>query len=472
MTVIVMGRKEVSMETKLAAMFASVGQGRESVSEVCARLGISRQTYYKYRRRLAVEGIEGLHPRSRRPGLTPMMTPQVMVDLICDTRTLLENEGWDNGALSIRNRLLRDGVDQVPAWRTIHRMLVREQLVVPQPAKRPRSSRRRFEFPAPDDLWQIDAFEHRLADGTVVVVFEIKDDCSRAQIASLAWPQEDADGAWLCLTRGIEAWGKPLLVLSDNSLAFNGRAHGVVVTVEKNLRVLGIKPITCRPGHPQTCGKNERGHSTLQKWLRAQPAAGTLAELQIRLDRYQTAYNNRPHQGLDPNQTPLERRIAARRPRPQPGPISEPTLVRYCTVKLRGFLTWDGFHIAVGRELAGRVCTVFGTGDHLLIFYRHHLVRELVIDRTRRSQNLPEPRRRDANRQRLIEDLLGVAPPPSGQAHGLPLQPAPGAVEAPDSRAAAGRRAAGAQRPLNPEKRPRIISGANTHPTTQLSAMS
>jgi transposase InsO family protein len=416
-----MGQETVPMETKYAAMFASVGQGRESVSELCARLGISRQTYYKYRRRLAEEGLDGLHPRSRRPDSTPTMTPQAMVDLICSVRALLENEGWDNGALSIHNRLLREGVDRVPSWRTIHRLLVGEQLVTPQPAKRPRSSRRRFEFPAPDDLWQIDAFEHRLADGTVVVVFEIKDDCSRTQIANLAWPAEDADGAWLCLTRGIEQWGKPLLVLSDNSLAFNGRVHGVVVKVEKNLRTLGIKPITCRPGHPQTNGKNERGHSTLQKWLRAQPPEQDLAGLQAQIDRYQIAYNHRPHQGLDANQTPLERRIAARRPRPQPGPIPEPTLVRYCTVKLRGFLSWDGFRIAVGAELAGRVCTVFATGDHLLIFYRHHLVRELVLDRTRRSQNLPEPRRRDTNRQRLIDDLLATAARPTRAGPGLPL---------------------------------------------------
>jgi transposase InsO family protein len=467
-----MGQEAVSMVMKYAAMFASVGQGRESVSEVCARLGISRQTYYKYRRRLVEEGLDGLRARSRRPAAIPTMTPQAMIDLICGVRALLENEGWDNGALSIHNRLLRDGVDRVPSWRTIHRVLVREQLVVPQPAKRPRSSRRRFEFPAPDDLWQIDAFEHRLVDGTIGVVFEIKDDCSRTQIANLAWPREDADGAWLCLTRGIEEWGRPLLVLSDNSLAFNGRAHGMVVQVEKNLRALGIKPITCRPGHPQTNGKNERGHSTLQRWLRAQPSPATVAELQTCIDRYQIAYNNRPHQGLDPNQTPLERRIAARRPRPEQGPIPEPSLVRYCTVKQRGQLSWEGLRIAVGAELAGRVCTVFATGDHLLIFYKHHLVRELVLNRSRRSQNLPQPRRRDQNRQRLIDDLLATAPPAPRAGSWPAPTPAPGAVEAPGSRAATGRRAAGAERPLNPEKRPRTIGGAYTRPTAKLSAMS
>ena len=235
------------METKYAAMFASVDGGRESVTQVCARLGISRQTFYKYRRRFALEGLDGLRPRSRRPDSTPSVTSQAMADRICNVRALLENEGWDNGALSIRNRMLRDGVEGVPSWRTIHRVLVREGLVTPQPAKRPRSSRRRFEFPAPNDLWQIDAFEHRLADGTGVVVFEIKDDCSRVQIANLAWPREDADGAWRCLAGGIEDWGKPLLVLSDNSLAFNGHRHGIVVRVEKNLRALGgslVLPIT------------------------------------------------------------------------------------------------------------------------------------------------------------------------------------------------------------------------------------
>jgi transposase InsO family protein len=164
-----------------------------------------------------------------------------MVELIVATRQVLTVEGWDNGALSIRNRLLRDG-HQPPAWRTIHRVLVRAGLVVPEPKKRPRSSWRRFEFPAPDDCWQIDAFDYRLAEGRAVVVFEIKDDCSRTQIANLAWPAEETEGAWECVARGIDAFGRPGMVLSDNSLAFSGKLHHTVVQLEKNLTDLGIKP--------------------------------------------------------------------------------------------------------------------------------------------------------------------------------------------------------------------------------------
>jgi hypothetical protein len=208
-------------------------------------------------------------------------------------------------------------------------------------------------------------------------------------------------GAWECLARGIDDFGKPHLLLSDNSLAFSGKLHNRIVLAEKNLIALGIKPITASRHHPQTCGKNERGHQTLQKWLAARPAAATLMELQALLDRYQRDFNNRPHQGLDPNQTPLEHRIAAARQTPiRVGP-DQPTLVRHCTVKPRGFVNWDGFRIAVGRELAGHILVVFATGDHLLIFFRHHLVRDLIVDRTRRYQGLPQPRRRDYNRDQL-----------------------------------------------------------------------
>lgn len=59
-----MGSEEVTMETKYAALFASVQAGQESVTELYARLGISRKSYYKYLARFASEGLEGLRSRS------------------------------------------------------------------------------------------------------------------------------------------------------------------------------------------------------------------------------------------------------------------------------------------------------------------------------------------------------------------------------------------------------------------------
>ena len=141
---------------------------------------------------------------------------------------------------------------------------------MPQPRKQPRSSYRRFEFPASDDCWQIDAFGYQLGDGQSVVIFEVKDDCSRAQIANLAWTAEDTMGAWECLARGIDVFGKPRLLLSDNSLAFSGKAYNKIVLVERNLMALGIKPI--RPAASSADLREERTRPPKAAALAGRPA--------------------------------------------------------------------------------------------------------------------------------------------------------------------------------------------------------
>jgi transposase InsO family protein len=401
-----MSRKVITMEQKLTAVFADVARGRVTVVQVCAELGISRDTYYRYRRQFAADGLAGLQPRSRTPKTSPTRTGEPMTALIVTARKELEREGWDNGAWSIHSRLLYDGLDQVPAARTIHRVLQRQGLVEPEPRKRPRSSYRRFVFPATDDCWQIDAFEHTLADpaATVVVVFEILDDHSRYMIDSMAWPSETTEGAWTTMTRAIARYGAPRMVLSDNGLAFTGRGRMTSqVLFEKNLARLGIKLINSRPLHPQTNGKNERAHQTAQRWLRAQPPAATLEDLQAQLERYRPAYNRRPHQGID-HHTPLQRRLAGTRPTP-PAPaeaITHTQVIEARASSRDGYLALQKTIIPLGVEYAALPVTAFITGDHALIFYREQLVRELIIDRTRKRQ--PAARPRTTSRRTLTYD--------------------------------------------------------------------
>jgi hypothetical protein len=394
-----MGQKVVTMETKLAAMLAEVDAGRLTVSATCARLGISRTTYYKYRVRFDAEGVSGLIPRSRRPKRSPGATSESVVRLIVAARAGLDAEGWDNGATSIYYRLRRDG-HHPPAVRTVHRVLVRAGLVEPQPGKRPRSSFRRFEFPATDDCWQVDAFSYLLTDGSEVVVFELKDDRSRCLLEARSWPDEDTLGAWTCLARAIHNYGKPLMVLSDNSLAFTGRKLGSVVLFEKNLIRLGIKPIWAAAHHPQTCGKNERGHRTARRWLSRRPPAASLEQLQQLLDDYRAGFNNRPHQGLG-GATPLEQRAASMRtsPRPLLTPTTPATTVTTPTASERGAIKLSRVVVGLGVEYAGQQVTCFTTNDHVLIFYKHHLVHEFTIDRSRTYQH---PRRPRGGRRRTL----------------------------------------------------------------------
>jgi hypothetical protein len=72
------------------------------------------------------------------------------------------------------------------------------------------------------------------------------------------------------------------------------------------LNLLGIDQKNGKPNHPQTQGKVERFQQTLKKWLRTQPPATTIEDLQTQLESFRDYYNTiRPHRSLD-QRTPAE----------------------------------------------------------------------------------------------------------------------------------------------------------------------
>jgi transposase InsO family protein len=88
-------------------------------------------------------------------------------------------------------------------------------------------------------------------------------------------------------------------LLSDNGAVFTATPRKGRVLLQAELERLGISSKDSRPYHPQTCGKVERLHQTLKRYLDAQEPATTLAELQGQLDRFVHYYNNvRPHRPL------------------------------------------------------------------------------------------------------------------------------------------------------------------------------
>lgn len=57
-----------------------------TVTEVCQRYGISRETFYLQRRRYRADGLAGLEPRSRRPKTSPRQTPEQVEDQVVALR--------------------------------------------------------------------------------------------------------------------------------------------------------------------------------------------------------------------------------------------------------------------------------------------------------------------------------------------------------------------------------------------------
>ena len=378
------------MELRMMAAVSGSLEG-VNVTKLCADLGTTTKTFYKWKRRYEAEGVAGLKPRSRRPKRSPAQTLVVVEDRIVELRKQLDDEHLDAGAATICWHLERRGV-QPPSEATVWRILKRRGFVTPEPKKRPRTSWQRFEASAPNELWQIDGTDWSLADDTPVKILNVIDDHSRYVPASHAASGETTEAAWAAFSSGVREIGLPSGCLSDNGLAFSGRLRGFEVDFEINLRAAGVWAITSAPYHPQTCGKVERFQQTLKKWLRGQPLAETLAELQSQLDWFRDYYNHkRPHRAIG-RITPQERFNTSARLRPSNEPLDAPQRHTNVTITAHGIVEMRRWTIGLGVEYAGLPAEVYLDGTHANVFIRGQLVRHLTLDPTRRYQ--PSGRRR------------------------------------------------------------------------------
>ena len=357
-----------------------------NVTELCASVGVSRKTFYKWRARFAAEGLEGLEPRSRRPHESPSRTPVEIEDRIVAIRKWLDDEHLESGPATIRWHLERDALEVVPSDATIWRVLVRRGFVVPEPKKRPNRSWRRFEASAPNELWQIDGTDWALADLTPVKIINVSDDHSRYLAASLAAPGETCAAAWAAFSDGVAEVGLPSGCLSDNGLAFSGRLRGYEVEFETRLREAGVRAITSRPYQPQTCGQVELFHQTPKKLLVHQPLAASLEELQLQLDEFRHYYNHeRPHRAIG-RITPWERFTASPRLSPDGQPLKDRPHQVDVTVTKVGAAELGRWTIGLGVEFAGKPAQVFLDATNANVFVDGQLVRHLTLDHTRRYQ--------------------------------------------------------------------------------------
>jgi transposase InsO family protein len=171
-------------------------------------------------------------------------------------------------------------------------VLSRRGFVTPQPQKRPRSSFVRFEAAMPNERWQADTTHWALQDGTDVEILNALDDHSRYLVASDARMVFKAADVVASFHEAAAAHGLPASLLTDNGAVFTAAPRGGGrCAIELEADRCGIVLRHSSPYHPQTCGKVERFHQTLKRWLRKQPRAATTQELQSQLDRFRAYYN-------------------------------------------------------------------------------------------------------------------------------------------------------------------------------------
>jgi transposase InsO family protein len=269
-----------------------------TVTAAAAESGISRRHLQRLLARYREGGLEALEPRSRRPKTTPIATPVEVRERVVELRVKLTADGLDAGPETIRWHLEREGLG-TPSTSTIRRILHAAGLVTPQPRKRPRSSYTRFQMAQPNEMWQSDFIHWRLADGSEVEILNWLDDHSRYLLSCSVHAPVTGDDVVAVFLGVVEQYGAPAATLTDNGRVYTARFGGGRNAFEYLLPLLGVQQKNGSPGHPQTQGKVERFHQTLQRWLRSRPPARTLSELQRQLDEFRTHYNERrPHRAL------------------------------------------------------------------------------------------------------------------------------------------------------------------------------
>jgi len=380
---------------------AVVLEGR-AVSEVVEAYGVSRSWVYELVARYRAEGGAAFEPRSRRPRRSPTATDPTVVTLICALREQLIVQGLDAGADTIAWHLEHDhGVRRHPA--TIHRILVRAGLVIAAPKKRPKASYRRFEADLANECWQSDFTHFQLADSTGVEILAWIDDCSRYLLRLTAHTRVSGRIVLDEFRTAMRDHGIPASTLTDNGMVYTTRfsgGRGGRNGFEAELHRLGIQQKNSRANHPTTCGKVERFHQTLKRWLDEQPAPETLIELQVLLDKFATLYNTeRPHRALPNRATPAA--VYTTRPKATPGERNDTHhRVRHDIIDAGGTVTLrlNGrlHHIGIGRTHARTQVVLLIDANHVRVVHATtgELLRDLTIDTSRDYQptsRLPGP---------------------------------------------------------------------------------
>jgi transposase InsO family protein len=366
-------------------------EGR-SKAEVARSYGLSRPWVHELVRRYLAEGDAGLEPRSRRPHTSPTRITEALEDAIVALRKELLDQGLDAGAHTIAFHLAGRR-DVVPSVSTIWRILSRRGFVTPQPQKRPKSSFIRFEAAMPNERWQADITHWQLLDGTDVEILNIVDDHSRFLVGSDALTVFKAADVVASFHRAAAAHGFPASLLTDNGAVFTAAPRGGRCALELECDRLGIKDVHSRAYHPQTCGKVERFHQTLKRWLDKHDSAGSVSELQSLLDRFRSYYNDvRPHRALD-RMRPTDAFAARPKATPSGPTIEAPFRLRRDRIDGSGSVTLRHdsrlHHIKVGRRFAGiRVLMLVAGLDVRIVTEDGELLRALTIDPSTGYQGL------------------------------------------------------------------------------------
>jgi transposase InsO family protein len=377
------------MDLAQYAVTAVLVEGR-SVRAVAASTGRSKSWVQRHVALYRDGGEDALAPRKRGPVTALNRTASDVEDVIIALRKELDDQGHYAGARTIHYHLSAHG--DPPALSTIHRVLVRRGFVTPQPQKRPRVTWTRFESDLPNETWQSDMTHWHVEGAEPVEIINFIDDCSRAVLCSSVVKVATSGDVVRLFFSTADLYGLPASVLSDNGAIYTASYRESHTGLEIDLATLGITFKHGKPYHPQTQGKVERYHQTLKKWLRKQPEATNIDELQRQIDGFVRYYNEvRPHQAKGCPPMHAWRSLDKATPTIAGQQLLAKTRVRHDRIDQTGAVTLRYrrrlHHVSVGRRYKGqRVLILMADLDVRVITVDGELIRHFTLNPAKNYQ--------------------------------------------------------------------------------------
>jgi transposase InsO family protein len=387
--------KTMDVHDQRVRFVVAATQRAQSFKALCAEHGISRPTGYLWLQRYRELGVRGIAEQSRKPHRSPRRTANGLEQQVIEMRQRYPD--W--GARKLQVMLQRQGLE-LPR-NTIHRILLRYDLV--RKEQRDAAAWQRFERSRPNELWQMD-FKGPKGWPQSMGPLSVLDGHSRYLIVLAANGNTQGEPVRVQLEEAFQRCGVPEGMLMDHGTPWwsmnsaSGWTHLSLWLMRQGIRLhwSGV-------GHPQTQGKVERFHGSLQRALERRGLVGQ--KNQAWLDAYRWEHNHvRPHEALG-MQTPATRWCPSpRRYDARPPRWEYPAGAWVLKVDSSGKAKIKGQQWNITAALAGEHVQIVAVDERLLVFYCKTLIRELEPD-LQRSTILDRWRNDPSSNTATVKDV-------------------------------------------------------------------
>lgn len=295
---------ELSREARVRLAWMDFYRQSKNVARTCRHFGISRQTFYRWRRRYDPNDLATLEERSHRPHRRRQPTwPSLLSEKVLTLR--LQFPRWGKDKLAVLLRRERWSVSTSMVGRILTQLQRQGRLVEPPRPGVPGSRRalrprpyavrkpKQYAVSSPGDLVEVDTLDVRPVPGVVFKQFTARDVISR-------WDVIQAH------TNATAAAATQFLDTLQHRMPFPIRAIQVdggsefAAEFEQACQQRGLHLFVLPPRSPKLNGAVERANRThTEEFYQVTPCSLEMKKLNRELRQWEKTYNTvRPHQAL------------------------------------------------------------------------------------------------------------------------------------------------------------------------------